>query len=177
MDKSPHQWLAAVLLENHRGGTKAIWLDFWRTNESPECPAASDLLLHGSAGEIVLWSRGGEKNKFGKFGGGSEADSRGTLIGFSARGGEKQSRRPAGAADWQFKGERAKTLQEQEAVQKGCRGGWDCLDQPQDLRLQVGFQGHNPGAPQGPQPGWKWRCGSLNKLFIQCWRSCLRKYI
>lgn len=91
--------LAAMLLETSEVGQKQSDLDFWRTNESPECPAASDLLLHGSAGEIVLWSQGGEKNKFGKFGGGSEADSPGTLIGFSARGGEKQSRRSASAAD------------------------------------------------------------------------------
>lgn len=57
----------------------------------------SDLLLHGSADEIVLWSRGEEKNKFGKFGGGSEADCQETLIGFSARGGEKWSDRSAGS--------------------------------------------------------------------------------
>lgn len=98
-DKSSHQRLAAALLETSELGQRQSDLDFWRTNESPECPAASDLLLHGSAGEIVLRSRGGAKNKFGKFGGGSEADSRGTLIGFSARGGEKQSERSAGAAD------------------------------------------------------------------------------
>lgn len=57
----------------------------------------SDLLLHGSADEIVLWSRGEEKNKFGKFGGGSEADCQETLIGFSARGGKKWSDRSAGS--------------------------------------------------------------------------------
>lgn len=64
-DNSLHQRLTAVLLETSELGQRQSDLDFCRTNESPECPAASDLLLHGSAGEIVLRSRGGEKNKFG----------------------------------------------------------------------------------------------------------------
>lgn len=95
--KRPPRWLTTAP-GNQPSGTKAIRFGLWRTNESPECPAVSDLLLHGSAGEIVLWSRGGEKNKFGKFGGGSEADSQGTLIGFPALGGEKQSERSAAAS-------------------------------------------------------------------------------
>lgn len=148
-DKSPHQWLAAVLLGASEVGQRQSDLDFWRTNESPECPAASDLLLHGSAGEIVLWSRGGEKNKFGKFGGGSEADSRETLIGFSARGGEKQSRRSAGAADWQFKGERAKTMLKQEAVQRAAGVEEIVWTNPRISGCRWSFRATTPGPLRG----------------------------